>query len=413
MAKSANQRSSIYEGTDGYWHGWVTVGVKANGKPDRRHRMAKTQAEVTEKVRDLERKRDAGQVSKASRKKMTVGQWAVIWLTEVAPRTASESTIESVYRPRLVNWILPRIGHQKLERLGPEHLDALYLEVARDGLSEKSVLMVHQIIKRMLKMAMRRNLVGRNVADLVDSPSHDDSDFDALEELEAKTILRHSANVRNGARWSVAFALGLRQAEALGMRWKYLDLDAGRVQVWQLKRTRFRHGCDDVAECTKNRHRDVCRAGCDKHARYCPARTGGEWVFRKPKGKKVRWVPIPVELVDQLRTHRAAQAAERLAAGTSWEDWDLVFADQRGRPINPRRDWAEFKAMLASSGIRDARPHDARHTAATLLLEQGVDIRVVQEILGHASLAVTKRYAHVRDKLTRDAAEKMGKALWS
>ncbi|MFG1817022.1 tyrosine-type recombinase/integrase [Kribbella sp. NPDC049174] len=125
----------------------------------------------------------------------------------------------------------------------------------------------------------------------------------------------------------------------------------------------------------------------------------------------MRWVPIPAPLIEQFRAHRVTQATERLAAGASWEDWDLVFADQRGRPINPRRDWAEFKVMLSLSGVRDARPHDARHTAATLLLEQGVDISVVQEILGHASLAVTKRYAHVRDKLTRDAAEPHGEGV--
>ncbi|MEV0797854.1 site-specific integrase [Kribbella sp. NPDC050281] len=300
-----------------------------------------------------------------------------------------------------------------MERLDPEHLDALYLEIAREGLSEKSVLMIHQIIKQMLKMALRRGLVGRNVADLVDSPSHDESDFDALEQVEAKAILDRAVNTRNGARWSVAFALGLRQAEALGMRWRCVDLDSGRVQVWQLNRTRFRHGCDDVEACTKNRHHDGCQSEYIKHARYCPERAGGDWVFRKPKGKKVRWVPIPAQLVEQLRSQRATQAAERLAAGSSWDDWDLVFADQRGRPINPRRDWAEFKSMLSLSGIRDARPHDARHTAATLLPEQGVDIRVVQEILGHFSLAVTKPYTHVRDKLIRDAAERLGKALWS
>jgi site-specific recombinase XerD len=87
-----------------------------------------------------------------------------------------------------------------------------------------------------------------------------------------------------------------------------------------------------------------------------------------------------------------------------WSDWPAY---------NPRRDWAEFKAMLKTAGHRDARLHDARHTAATLLLEQGVDIRVVQEILGHSSLAVTKRYAHVTSKLAEDAADKMGKALWA
>jgi site-specific recombinase XerD len=91
---------------------------------------------------------------------------------------------------------------------------------------------------------------------------------------------------------------------------------------------------------------------------------------------------------------------------------DLVFAGPTGKPVNPRGDWAEFKAMLQSAGLRNARPHDARHTAATLLLEQGVDIRVVQEILGHSSLAVTKRYTHVTSKLAEEAATRMGDALW-
>ncbi|MBA3741628.1 site-specific integrase [Sporichthya sp.] len=109
---------------------------------------------------------------------------------------------------------------------------------------------------------------------------------------------------------------------------------------------------------------------------------------------------------------RAAQAAERLIAGDTWTDLDLVFAQPNGRPIQPRADWEAWKALLARAGVRDARLHDARHTAATLLLEQGVDIRVVQEILGHSTLAVTKRYTHVTDTLARDAAERMGRALW-
>jgi site-specific recombinase XerD len=156
-----------------------------------------------------------------------------------------------------------------------------------------------------------------------------------------------------------------------------------------------------------------CQARCTKHARYCPERQGGEWELRPPKGGKTRWSALPEELIPQLRAQKAAQSAERLAAGEQWEDWDLVFAGPTGRPINPRRDWGEFKSMLQAAGLRDARPHDARHTAATLLLEQGVDIRVVQEILGHSTLAVTKRYTHVTSKLAEDAAAKIGKALWA
>ncbi len=135
-------------------------------------------------------------------------------------------------------------------------------------------------------------------------------------------------------------------------------------------------------------------------------------MFRTPKSGKTRTLPIPAPLLPALKAHKATQAAERLAAGDQWEDWDLVFARSDGRPIEPRDDYDQWRALLKAAGLRGARPHDARHTAATLLLEQGVDIRVVQEILGHSSLAVTKRYTHVTSKLSRAAAERMGEALW-
>ena len=95
-----------------------------------------------------------------------------------------------------------------------------------------------------------------------------------------------------------------------------------------------------------------------------------------------------------------------------WHDLDLVFTQPDGRHLGPERDWEAWKDLLKAAGVRDARLHDARHTAATLLLEQGVDIRVVQEILGHSTLAVTKRYTHVTDTLARQAAERMARALW-
>jgi integrase len=412
MPRKPNQRSSIYEGSDGYWHGWVTVGVKADGSLDRRHRKARTEAEVTAKVRKLEGQRDSGQVNKAGRPP-TVAEWLRTWLDTVAPQKASESTIETVYRPRVENWVVPRIGRHRLDRLQPEHLDALYLELADAGLSPKTILMTHQIISRALKMALRRHHISINVATLVDAPTHRESEIEPLPQASARALLAEASKRRNAARWSVAFGLGLRQSEALGMRWQYVDLDRRRVHVWQLKRRRFRHGCSNSHECGARYHTGRCRKNCTNHDRYCPQRTGGEWHFQRPKGDKTRHVPIPSPLISALRAHKAAQAAERLAAGETWEEWDLVFAGPDGRPINPRRDWAEWKRLLKAAGIRDARPHDARHTAATLLLEQGVDIRVVQEILGHSTLAVTKRYTHVTSKLADDAAESLGKALWA
>lgn len=117
------------------------------------------------------------------------------------------------------------------------------------------------------------------------------------------------------------------------------------------------------------------------------------------------------ELVTILRPHHKAQSKQRLAAA-DWHDHGLVFCQPDGRPIDPRDDFAEWKALLAEAGVRDGRLHDGRHTSATLLLEQGVDVRVVMEILGHSDLRVTQRYIHVASPLAQEAARRMGKALW-
>lgn len=428
MARTANGRSSIYEGKDGYWHGRVTMGVKPDGSPDRRHVMNKKKTEVTKKVRDLEKERDSGLVAKAG-VTYTVEQWMNEWITSIAPQTASESTITSTYRPKVEHWINPLLGKHKLKALQPSHIDAFHASLAKAGLKPKTILMTHQLLSRALKMAERRGLVGRNVAKLVDAPKLHESEIVPLATDEARNILATAPARRNGARWSVALALGLRQCEALGMRWEYLDLKAGTVRVYQLKKSRYQHGCDDPRKCAEKRHRAACEPGCTKHkkkcpkpclptctlhAAQCPKRTGGDWDFREPKGGKARTVTIPTPLRAVLKHQKAAQAKERLVAGELWEEkWDLVFAQSNGRPISARDDWDNWKAICKSAGVRDARVHDARHTAATLLLEQGVDISVVQEILGHSTVTVTRKYAHVTKKLHDSAADAMGRVLWA
>lgn len=425
--RQPNGRSSIYAGKDGYVHGRVTMGVKDDGSPDRRHVMYKDANRVADEVSKLERQRDAGSTKKASRHVPTVEEWMRTWLDTIAPRTARQSTVDEIYRPKVERWIVPGLGKHRIDRLRPEHLDKFYLTLAQQGLSTKTVLMIHQILSRALKMAVRREVVARNVATLVDAPQHRDGEIQPLTEEEARAILDLASVMPNGARWSVALALGLRQCEALGMRWGCIDLKAGTVRVFQLKRTRYRHGCDDPHACGKKYHRKLCvvpcarhkkrcpvacRPGCQLHAQQCPKRLGGEWKFREPKGGKARTVVIPKPLIKLLKEQWRKQKKIREAAGEQWEEWDLCFPNSLGKPMEPRDDWAAWKWLCKAAGVRDARLHDARHTAATLLLEQGVDIRVVQEILGHSTLAVTKRYTHVTSRLAKEAAERMSRALW-
>jgi integrase len=411
--RKPNKRSSIYLGSDGWWHGWVTIGIKDDGSPDRRHRKARTEAAVTRKVRELERTRDSDHMPGAGRPIM-VGQWMETWLTTIAPRRVRRSTLETTYAPKVRSRIIPGLGKHRLDRLTPEHIERFYTRLEAEGLAPATVLQIHRILSRALKVAMQRGYVTRNVATLVDAPSASQDEIEPLSLGEALRIVRLAATKRNGTRWSVALGLGLRQGEALGLRWQYVDLDAGTLTVrWQLQRFAWQHGCADPHACGKDRHRGDCPPGCTRHAPSCPQRAGGGLHLTELKSDKSRrTIALPPQLVAALKAHRAAQLHERMTAGPAWHDGDFVWCQSNGRPIGNHADWDEWRTLLKAAGIRQVRVHDARHTAATLLLAQGVDQRVVMEILGHSQISMTSKYAHVLPQVMTDAAERIGRALW-
>jgi len=228
---------------------------------------------------------------------------------------------------------------------------------------------------------MQRGRVTRNVATLVDAPTARREEVEPLTTADARRILDLAKDLPNGTRWSVALALGLRQGEALGLLWDAVDLDAGTLTV----------------------------------RRALQRQAGKGLMLVEPKSRAGRrTIKLPEPLRDALRAHRVAQAEQRLAAANVWEDRGFVFCQTNGRPIDARRDWLDWKALLKAAGVRDARLHDARHTAATLLLQQGVPARVVMEILGHSQISLTLgTYSHVVPELAHEAAERMGDALWS
>ncbi|NAS22147.1 tyrosine-type recombinase/integrase [Herbidospora sp. NEAU-GS84] len=421
------------------------MGVKADGSPDRRHRKAKTEAEVTRKVQELEKQRDSGQVAKAGRPP-TVEQWITEFLDvicarlvqsgKLAPRTLSD------YRSKSKNWIIPLLGKHRLDKLAPEHLDTAYSTMLERRLSPSSVLKVHRILSRALTIGVRRGRITRNVATLIDAPTANPTEIEPLTLEEARRILDIAKTRRNGARWSVALSLGIRQGEALGLRWSYVDLETGQIKAWfQIQRTEWRHGCSDPHACGQKWHRPPCKKNCKihthepsckedckksghtcyrrpclkdcaAHADKCPAKSGGGLEFRQRKGKSKLTLQCPPALLALLKEHRRLQAIERLKAGDRWEDNDLVFATRLGGPIERTEDWKVWKSILRQAKVRDARVHDARHTAATLLIEQGVHIRVVQEVLGHTKVTTTERYTHVASLQMKDASDRLGSALW-
>ncbi len=395
MTRKANGESSIYKDAAGRWHGKVTM-----DGADRRHVSAKTRGEVVSRVRALEAKRGAG-VSHTAGRSMTVGEWMEHWLT-IAKRSVRVQTYTG-YESYVRNHIKPALGHHRLDKLQPEHLEVFYGDLADvKGLSPATQLQQHRVLSRALKIAMQRGRVARNVATLVAAPTVTRTEVVPFSAEEARKILKVASTQRNAARWSVALAMGIRQGEALGARWDAdVDLNAGTWRVAQgLQRQAYRHGC---------------AGGCSEDVKplRCPKRTGG-LVFVEPKSEKgKRTIGIPSQLVTALKAHRLAQLEERMAAGALWQDNGLVFAQATGKKLDPRRDWEEWKRILVEAEVHDARLHDARHTAATLLLEQGVDARVVMEILGHSQISLTQNtYQHVMPRVIADATERVGDVLF-
>ena len=377
--KRASGESSIYRDEDGRWHGFVSMGKKENGRRDRRHVSGAKRADVVAKVRAIKAKRDAGVVNAAGRAP-TVGEWLDHWLDNIAARKVRARTLES-YRSTVRLHLRPGVGYQRLDRLQPEHLERLYAALADKGLGPTSILRAHRVLSRALKVASQRGKVARNVATLVDPPVvKRPQTAMPLSAQEVRRVMAAAQAHRNAARWTVAMAVGLRQSEALALRWADTDLEQGTLTV--------RRGVHRVR--------------------------GQGLVYEEPKADRSRrTLALPGPLVEALRAHRAAQLEERAAAGTEWEDHDLVFAQANGRPIERKSDWRAWKALLQEAGVRDVRLHDGRHTAATLLLSEGVHPRVVMEVLGHAQMrTTTDTYSHVMPALGRDAADRMGRALW-
>jgi integrase len=286
----------------------------------------------------------------------------------------------TTYRGYVRNHLVPELGRHRIDELAPEHLEACYVRLSKAGLKPASILQTHRILSRALKVAMQRGRVRRNVATLVEPPSVHREEIRPLTAEQSRAVLQAALGHRNAARWSVALALGLRQGEALGLGWDTVDLEAGTLTVRQALQRQ----------------------------------PGGGLVLVPPKSRAGRCVvPMPAPLVEALKAHRAAQAAERLAAGSMWVDSGLVFTTVIGKPIDPRSDHRQWQQLLRAAGIPPARLHDARHTAATLLLAQGVPAQVVMELLGHSQITLTLgTYTHVVPELARDAANRMGDALW-
>ncbi len=331
----------------------------ANG-PKQRAVYGKTREDAAEKLTIAMAASIGGLVFDAGTVK--VGEYLDAWLSDSVKGSVKPVTFESYERIVRVH-IAPVLGRVKLKSLTPPHIRRLYRERLDAGLSPRTVQYTHVVLQRALKQAVRDGLIPRNVCEAVDPPQVRREEIRPLDRDQARALLAASREDRLEALYVVAIHCGLRQGELLGLKWEDLDLDAGTLQVRR----------------TLTSAKEGPRFGAPKTA----------------KGRRsVRLTPTALEA---LKRHSARQADEMTKADTLYEDHGLVFASLVGTPLSRHNLTRAFKAALRRADLPQTfRFHDLRHTCATLLLSRGHHAKFVQELLGHATIAITlDTYSHV------------------
>jgi integrase len=349
--------------------------------PDRRHIERKSKKSVLDRIKELEKERAEGIVTKPG-KRWTLEEWLIHWLENIA-KPHLRHTSYSAYRVAIHTHLIPGLGAHKLQKLEPEHLEKFYQRVTANGSRPATAHQVHRTARVALGEALRRGHLKSNPAAIAKPPRITDEEVEPYSVEEAQRIMDEAAQKPNGARWAVALSLGLRQGEALALRWTDLDLESKELRVrWTRLRPIYEHGCGD--KCGR------------PNAGYCPDRIQTNPLIGETKSRAgKRTIGLPDELVEILRSHRAEQSEQRRTARQMWSDGGWVFASPTGEPLNPNTDYHEWKALLERAQVRETRLHDARHTAATMLLALGVPERAAMGIMGWSSSAMAARYQHM------------------
>lgn len=397
----ANGDGTIYQRKD---HRWEAAGyVLAPGNTRRRVRVYGTTrkdalAKLTEKIAASNRGVPAPSAQGS------LAAYLTYWLDNVAVHQLRENT-HTRYTAVTRLYLIPGLGRKKLAKLTAKdvrtwlnHLRTTCqcctrgIDAGRDQpvccaagkccskrLSPLTLTYVHSVLKSALEHAVREEEIPRNVARNVRTGTPRPRRFEPLTADEARQFLTAARGHRLHALFELALHTGLRKGELLGLRWEDLDFDRGAAAV---RRTLQRTS------------------------------TGGLTTLPTKTRASERRIALPARCLQSLKHHHEEQQRERHTAGAEWQHNGYVFTTPQGRPIDPTNLTRTFTTLLRKAGLRRIRFHDLRHSTATLLLEQGVELVVIKELLGHAHIGVTATvYAHVRLRLQRQAIDTLGTAL--
>jgi integrase len=355
MAKKRGRgEGAIDQRPDGRWRARISLGVGPDGKRNRKDIYGKTKAEVQKKLRMAQTANDTGKLPTTT--KTTVTEYLKFWIEKISK--AATSTKDR-YQQDIRTKINPLIGKVKLQQLTGLHIDSVISTAAGNGSSPSSQQKIFAVLSKSLNDAVKRDLIGFNPCAKSDKPRLRKSKHTVWTADQSQAFLKHVA----GHRWFALFALamftGMRQGEALALFWSDLDWEKNKIQINR----------------TLTRHKGKATIG------EVPKTDGGN-----------RAIIVPPYVMDALDKHRGRMMMD--GHPTSGEN--LVFCNHAGKIINRSNLVSRtFKPLCAKAKVPVLVWHEMRHTTATLLLESGIPINNVSELLGHASSVVTSRiYAH-------------------
>lgn len=361
MAKRrANQEGTVYQRDNGSWLAQVSIQGRRLSKSFSTQKEGR--AWIKTKLAQIE---NGLSISGA---KITLGEYLHYWLENykeaIRPKTWQQ--YEGIAR----NHLIPHLGKVRLGDLQPDHIHRFYNTMVRNGHSLRTMQLIHSVIRRALVIAMREGFIGRNPVQIVQPPRYVKEEMQVLTDTQARQLLIAAQGMRNEALYHLAVTTGMRQGELLGLKWTDID--------W--------------AGCTIQIQRQLQRI------------TGEGNIFVQPKTRAgYRLIQFGKETLRQLSTHRKLQDVERQKK--TWQEQGLIFPSTTGTPLDNRNLSREFKGLLKFAQLPEIRFHDLRHTAATLMLLNGIPLLVVSRRLGHAKPSVTLDvYGHYLPGMQNQAA---------
>ena len=367
--KTVTRNGKTYE----YWEGRIEI--PSEGKRVQRSITGQTQKEVRQKMNELLTSLNKGTYQAPN--KITVEAWFKEWLDTFVAGKVKPYTLAG-YDVVIRNHVAPNLGAMQLQAVKGTHIQRMYNKMLENGTAPKTIKNIGAVMHKAFSIAVKQGMIPVNPCDNAELPTMQQHEIKPLTDADIPNFLQAIEADPMGNAYALCLFAGLREGECLGLSWSQIVLDKRQITINQQLQK-------------------------DK------SKGGGYYIAPFTKSSKPRTIKVAPIAVDYLRREQKRQAANRLQAGQMWDNpHNLVFTNETGGNLKIFTFYSHFKRIAARIGRPDARPHDLRHTAATVAIASGADVKSVQSMLGHATASFTLNvYAHTSEKMMEDTADRM------